>query len=351
VVRGWLECTGPATEAALAAALSLSGGDVAAACARLEGDGNILRGHFTPGETGLEWCDRRLLARIHRLTLGRLRREIEPVTPADHARFLERWQHLAPGTQLHGVHGVLEVLGQLQGLEAPVGVWETEILPARVSGYGPALLDEVCLAGEVVWGRRSASAAERTTRATPIALWLRPSTPWLLAARPPRAPAGPEGSPTEVVAALLAARGALFYGEIQETTGLLRRELDDALWALVAGGRVTADGFAALRTLADESPRRTGRWALLTAPPPAGDLAEAFARQLLRRYGVVHRELVKVGREILPPWRDVLLVFRRLEARGEIRGGRFVAGVVGEQFALADAVDALRFSRRQARAA
>jgi ATP-dependent Lhr-like helicase len=341
LVRGRLEVCGPTTEAELAAWLQLTPADVADACARLEGEGLILRGRFTPGAPGSEWCDRRLLARIHRLTLGRLRREIEPVTPADLHRFLARWQHAAPGTQLHGAAGLLEVIDQLAGFEAAVGAWEQEILPARVAGYDPAYLDDLCLSGEVMWGRRSKSEAGITTRATPIAFWRREQLPWMVAPR-----ADPEAGPGAVVARALAARGALFYAELLEATGLPRAELDDGLWALVAGGRVTADGFAALRALAGAPrTRKTGRWALLgTTPAPPEAAAEAHARQLLRRTGVVLRELT--GREELPPWRDLLLVLRRLEARGEIRGGRFVAGFVGEQFALPEAVEALRAGRR-----
>jgi ATP-dependent Lhr-like helicase len=346
VVRGRLESCGPVTEAQLGAALGLGDLEVAIACAKLEGDGLILRGRFTSGETQ-QWCDRRLLARIHRLTIGRLRREIEPVAPADLARFLLRWQHLSPGSQLHGEQGLLRVLTQLQGVEAAVGAWEQKVLPSRVAQYLPALLDELAAAGEIVWGRRSDASATVTTRATPIALWLRAATPWMLAHRGPEPAPTNDDAPTAAVAAALRSRGALFYAELKDATGLMTGQLDQALWALVAGGRVTADGFGALRTLAAESPRRTGRWSLLapTSTMAPADVAEQHARQLLHRYGVVHRELVR--KEILPPWRDLLLVYRRLEARGELRGGRFVAGVVGEQFALPEAVETLRIVRRE----
>jgi ATP-dependent Lhr-like helicase len=359
VVRGRMECHGPAREAELAAALALPEETVAIACAELEGDGLLLRGAFLPGEPGLrQWCDRRLLARIHQLTLGRLRREIEPQPPAQLARFVRRWQHAEPGAQLHGVAGLEAILDQLQGVEAPVGAWEREILPARVADYAPALLDELCLAGEFVWGRRSISNASITTRATPIAFWRRASTPWMFTpvAEPAAAAADvtPEVAATNAriaeaegaVVSALATRGALFYAELLEATGLLRAQLDGALWALVAEGRLTADGFGALRTLAAEAPRRTGRWSLLGAGVTlASDevRAEQHARHLLARYGVVFRELAT--REILPPWRDILLVLRRLEARGDVRGGRFVAGFVGEQFAVPTAVAGLRALR------
>ena len=296
----------------------------------------------------MEWCERRLLARVHRLTLGRLRREIEPATPAQLLGFLARWQHFAPGAQLHGDAGLLQVLQQLAGFEAAVGAWESEILPARVAGYHPALLDELCLSGEIMWGRRSHSTAGITTRATPISFWPRAALPWMIGARDEVPPEGP----AVIIAETLRARGALFYSELEEATGLGRAKLDEGLWALVASGRVTADGFGALRQLIENRAdrragrARAGRWALLTATaaPPA-EAALAHARQLLARTGIVVRELY--ARDELPPWRDMLLCLRRLEAAGEIRGGRFVAGFVGEQFALPEAVEALRAGRQK----
>ena len=344
-MRGRLELVGPDTEASLARQLMLAPGVVADACARLEGEGLILRGRFTPGGMGpteSEWCDRRLLARIHRLTLGRLRRAIEPVSPGAFHRFLATWQHAAPGTQLHGAAGLHAVIVKLAGVEAAVGAWEDEILPARVAGYDGGLLDELCLSGEVMWGRRSRSDARATTRATPIAFWMREQLPVMLA--PPGE--GSAGLAGDLVERALAERGALFYSELLALTGLPRETVDDGLWALVAAGRVTADGFAALRSLAGptRSSRRTGRWALLRAASAAPEVAAlAHAQQLLRRTGVVFRELT--AREELPPWRDLLLCLRRMEARGEIRGGRFVASFVGEQFALPEAVESLRAQR------
>ncbi len=340
VVRGRLEVSGPETAAALAAALRLDPADVTVACLQLEAQGLVLRGQFTPGGTELEWCDRRLLLRIHRLTLGRLRREIEPVAPADLLRFLARWQRTAPGTQLHGEAGLAVVLDQLQGFEAPIAAWEAEILPQRIGGYDPAWLDALCLSGDFMWGRRGDSDAEITTRATPVAFWRREAAPWMVTPRS-------EGdTPVEKI---LAERGALFYGELLDATGMTRVALDEVLWALVAAGRATADGFAALRALGTEDigrrARKGGRWALLRAEACAPDVAaDKHARTLLRRYGVVLRELS--SREVLPPWRDLLQHMRRMEARGEIRGGRFVAGFVGEQFALPEAIEALRASRR-----
>ena len=373
LLGGWLECVGPATAEGLAARTGLSPSAVAIGLAGLERAGIALRGRFTPDAGGEEWCERRLLARIHRLTLGRLRREIEPVSAADLMRFLFRWQHVQPGTQLHGRDGLLEVIGQLQGLELPARAWETQVLPARIARYDPADLDGLCLAGAVAWGRLETDPpaeedagprrAKAPTRAAPLAFVLREDLAWLLA---PSHGVGDLPSAARAVLAHLERHGASFLADIARATGLLPAAAEEALWTLVARGLVTGDGTAGLRTLlkpdTERRPRRlravrggrarlvpAGRWALLRAGSDAGAEAEPmrFAGQLLRRWGVVVRELV--ARESrMPPWRVVLGALRTLEARGEIRGGRFVAGLVGEQFALPEAVEALRAVRRGA---
>ncbi len=415
VVRGWLESTGPQTAAGLAGRLALPAPLVDQALARLEGEGQILRGRFSPtmpAQGAEEWCNRRLLARIHRLTLGRLRREIEPVTAADLMRFLFRWQHLAPGTQLHGADGVLQIVTQLQGYEISAAAWETHVLPRRLSGYTPDWLDELCLGGDLMWGRLSphpalAARGERSddvhpgrlapgggdgerspqrirpTRAAPVSLFRRADAGWLLG----RASAAEGGvapdetalsHPARDLLAALRRRGASFLSDLVRATGRLTSEVEDGLWELLAAGVVTADGFDNLRALIDPKRRRgegrgrrrrprhaAGRWALLQstveADPPvmpddprtaAPDEArvDAFARQLIRRWGVVFRDVL--AREVLaPPWRELLRVLRRMEARGEIRGGRFVEGFVGEQFASGEALELLRIVRKQPHAA
>jgi ATP-dependent Lhr-like helicase len=388
IVQGWMEAVGPITAAALAERLGLSPRTVEGALLALEAGGVVLRGRFTPGvEAGTtEWCERRLLARIHRLTIGRLRREIEPVAAADLLRFLFRWQHIHPGSQLHGRDGIVSVIGQLQGMELPAPAWEREVLPARIARYSGADLEQLCLSGVVAWGRlrlREEAADDEEaprrrqgfTRSASLGLVLRERLPDLLEA----GPVGPEmmsglSSGARAVVRHLQARGASFLIEIAKATGHLESQVEEALWELVARGLVTGDGIAGLRLLltsgeAKREPHRrfrairgglgrarhvpVGRWSLLREPDEAGggqtsppDADEAFARQLLRRYGVVLRELL--ARETrAPAWRTLLGIYRKLEARGEIRGGRFVDGFGGEQFALPEAVETLRAIRRR----
>jgi ATP-dependent Lhr-like helicase len=365
VLRGWFESSGPLRASELSRRLAMSSELVSQALARLEGAGLILRGRFTGLGEEVEWCDRRILARIHRLTLGKLRREIQPVSAADYLRFLLRWQHAVPGARLHRVAGLLEVIRQLQGFEIPAAAWEAHVLPARIAQYNPEFLDRLCLSGEVMWGRLSehpalerehaAARKVRPTRAAPVSLFLREEADWLVGARAVR----PEAlsHPAREVLETLERRGACFFAEIQRATGRLASEVEDGLWELVAAGLVTADGFENLRALLDPKRRRGegrgrqarprhagGRWALLRADGAARN-TEALARQFLRRWGVVLRELL-VRETLAPAWGELSAVYRRMEARGELRGGRFVDGFPGEQFALPEALEALRAVRR-----
>jgi ATP-dependent Lhr-like helicase len=366
VVRGWAGCLGPFTASSLAARLGYEAGQVESALAQLESEGAVLRGHFTQGAAETEWCERTLLSRIHRLTLGRLRREIEPVTTQDLMRFYLRWQHVHPGTQLHGATGMAEIVGQLQGFQAAASAWERDILASRIARYDPSLLDSLCTSGVAAWGRLSCAPIDPElerrralpSRATPIAIVRREDLPWLLEAT--RGSRDPVGERAGIVHALLAQRGALFFHEMQRVTGFGARDLEETLWELVASGLATSDGFASVRILT--SPHRrappgghplsaAGRWSLLrdpdegAVPADAKAVVEKLARQYLRRYGVVFRDLL--AREPrCPPWRELAQVYRRLEARGELRGGRFAQAFLGEQFALPEALDALRSVRR-----
>ena len=368
VLRGVMDFSGPLTAAALAERLRIPVATVTAALGLLEAEGLLLQGRFSRSSAGrepVEWCHRRVLARIHRLTLARLRRESAPVSAAAFLDFLAGWQHATAETRLHGPRGVREVIAQLQGLEAPAAAWESQILPLRVAGYRRDWLDEHCLAGEVVWGRTSVpdsslnGSPARPTRTAPLGLLLRSDLGhWL---RPRQEDSASLSSAAARVLELLERRGAQFFAELQQRTGLLPAALEDALWELTAGGRVTADGFDNLRALMD--PRRRsaygryrrrkaryspGRWALLAAQPGEdGETGghQAVARQLLARWGVVFRDLLK--RERIPArWRDLQLVLRRLEMRGEVVGGQFVSTFPGEQFALEEAVAPLRRAGR-----
>jgi ATP-dependent Lhr-like helicase len=367
LVRGWAECSGPFRPDEMAQLLSLSVSDVNIALAQLEAEGLVLRGSFRPGAVAEEFCDRRILARIHRSTIGRLRREIEPVSQSTFLRFLFRWQNVERPSRVTGEGGLLEVIEKLQGFEAAAGALESEVLASRVVDYQPTLLDRLCMGGEVVWGRLThyphngygtMVRGVPLTRGTPITLALREDLDWLLdpLQEDEEAFVGAAGELLE----LLSSRGACFMSEMVARTRRLPSDVEEALWTLAAAGRVTADSLEALRVRINGSqehkyrdsrhrrsrPYRRGnfsRWSLLEPLDPelAPDTAEPRARQLLRRYGVVFPELLARER-MAPPWRELVRLFRRLEARGEIRGGRFVAGFVGEQFALPEAVGLVR---------
>ncbi len=377
-VRGRMEYAGPAMPEALAAMLALGTKETVSALARLEGEGVVLRGRFTPGCPGEEFCDRRLLARIHRYTLDRLRAEIEPVSAQDFMRYLLARHRAGGERRAQGKRGLLDVIAMLQGFEIPAVAWERDILPLRVAEYDPKWLDDLCLAGEVVWVRPSLKKAEGggrgagASRSTPVTLALRRDLPALLqAARASEQPEPPAHGPAAQVLEMLREHGALFFDDIVAATRMLPAHVEEGLWDLVGRGIVTADGFAALRQIM--TPKRAsrerrharygsarfvrgggpqGRWSvvrpLVTEPLAADELAEAAVTQFLRRYGVVFRDLL-AREEIGVAWRDALRALRRLEARGLVRGGRFVSGFVGEQYALPEAVDALRRTRRQDR--
>ncbi|NZA28525.1 DEAD/DEAH box helicase [Luteimonas sp. SJ-92] len=376
LLRSRLSGLGPTPAVELARSLRLSPAQAEAALLRLQHDGYAMQGRFTPGSEATEWCERHLLARIHRYTLGRLRREIEPVPVRDFLRFLFDWQRVSGGARATGAEALAGVLSQLEGFEAPAAAWEAELLPARVAGYSLSWLDEQCTAGRTLWTRLRAHEAEPgagrgsgSVRATPVVLLPRRSAAHWTRLAPPVVDAGALSSRAQRVAGHLAAHGASFFDEIADATGLLRTELEDALAELVARGHAHCDSFAGLRALlvpaSKRSPARgrrrrpalsgiadAGRWAPVRRPSAdAGnsgtEALEHVARVLLRRYGVVCWRVLEREAAWLPPWRELSRVYRRLEARGEIRGGRFIAGLSGEQFALPEAVGLLRSVRRR----
>ncbi len=386
LVRGRLEGLGPVTVAQLASSFALTTNEIEGALLRLEAEGFVIRGRFTPDTEQTEWCARRLLARIHSYTLNRLRQEIEPVTSADFIRFLLSWHKVAPEHQMEGPESMRAIIEQLEGFEAPAAAWEGEIFPARLIEYDPAWLDALCLSGEVMWARLSPPAQQKhgdvkrgsgPVRTTPIALISRKNFALFNSLFPTRTDELTFSTVTQSVYEYLVNRGASFFTDIVEGTKLLRSQVEESLAELVAQGLVISDSFTGLRALLTPAHRKTqagakrrhrepvydmasaGRWSIIqrsgspgVSPASGGSTtlesaehAEKIARLLLKRYGVVFKRLLE--REgLLIPWRVLLRIYHRLEARGEIRGGRFVAGISGEQFALPEAIGMLRAIRR-----
>jgi ATP-dependent helicase Lhr and Lhr-like helicase len=391
LVTGWMSCLAPATASQLGSLVGLPASEIEKALLRMEASGAVLRGQFTDAASrasrprphepepqtqeppALEWCERRLLARIHRLTVATLRKQIKPVTAAQFMRWLLRWQHVAAGALVQGERATLDVLRQLQGFEIPANAWERQILGRRVADYDPKWLDQLCLTGAVGWGRLSphpatlddTAAGKRRvipTSVAPITFFIREEADWMTSHRPEVEPSEARGlsESARQVLDFLRQRGASFFADIVRGTGRLKAEVETGLWELVAGGLITADGFDNLRSLIDPKRRAgqgngrtarprhsTGRWALLYTDQAAdrNRAVEATCWMLLKRYGIVFRDLL--ARETnLPKWRELQMAFRRLEDRGEIRGGRFVDGFLGEQFALPVAVESLRATRK-----
>ncbi len=371
LVRARLGAMGPVPAAAIANVLAAPAADVEFALLALEQEGFVMRGRFSPGAPMDEWCERHLLARIHRNTLGKLRREIEPVEVRDYVRFLCDWQRLSPGTRGSGPEVLASVLAQLEGFEASAGSWESDLLPARIKDYSITWLDDLCSAGRIAWTRLRAGGGDSTgtlVRAAPIVLLPRRELArWTHLATGGRGDEAAASSRAQKAVDCLQERGALFFDELTDATGLLHTEMEDALAELVARGRVSCDSYSGLRALLVPASKRpstfgrrgrraslmgiadTGRWSTAKriendamADP---DMLEHVARVLLRRYGVVCWRLLEREAPWLPPWRELLRVYQRLEARGELRGGRFIAGVVGQQFALPEAVASLRAVR------
>ncbi len=379
MVRGLLEICGPVTteEAARRIGITISQAD--AALESLEGDGVVLRGRFTnPEKPSIEWCHRRLLARIHRLTMDGLRKQIEPVSVDVFMRFLFRHHGIMEAHRREGMNGLFEAIGQLQGLDIPSVAWERDILPLRIASYRTEWLDELCLTGEVGWMRlfppprnpEKSRPMASLTRIAPMSLYLREDLRWL-ADRAPNPEFVGLSSPAMQLLEILTACGAMFGTDLQAETRMLNDHLDDALGELVARGLITADGFSGLRSLVAEKPtssRRNnrgraeririmrspvGRWSIarretvvdasesVSPAMASSEINTEWAWQLLRRWGIVFRDLLQ-NEDGAPAWFELLQVFRRLEARGEIRGGRFITGVAGEQFALTDTVQKLR---------
>ncbi|HEY2417154.1 MAG TPA: DEAD/DEAH box helicase [Steroidobacteraceae bacterium] len=373
LLRGRLQAMGPTTAAALATLLALPRAAVDGALSALESEGFVLRGQFT-GAAETEWCERRLLARIHRYTIRTLRAEIEPVASGDFMRFLLDWQGLTQLPRREGAASLAAIIEQLEGYEVPAIAWEGDVLPARMHEYDGAWLDSLCLSGRTLWARldRPASATAGPVRATPIALLTRRNWPLWQSLRPLEAQQALLSANAQAMAEYLQQHGASFFDELVQGTRLLRAQVESGLGELVAAGRLSADSFGGLRALLMPLERKrklaarsrgalfgveeAGRWSLMhraagssSSPASQTELIESVAWLLLRRYGVVFRRLLAREATWLPPWHELLRAYRRLEAQGHIRGGRFVAAVSGEQYALPDAVAALRSVRKRER--
>ena len=416
-LHAWLGILGPQTTLAIASFLQVAPSPVFNALVAMESQGTLLRGEFERASSNdasdhreqalqndpqgpqpqwqIEWCERRILQRIHKRTIHTLRKQIEPVAPATYMQWLLGWQHLAPQTQLTGEEGVLDALRKLEGFEAPAIEWERSLLPQRVANYDPRWLDTLCMAGVVGWGRVSPHPAFQSpeggaprrvvpTSMAPITFFLREDAHWMDACLRARELAESALacclSPLALrVRTALETCGAAFAADLARQQDVPLTELHHALWELVAAGLATADGYDSLRALIDPRRKATaatpfrmrgtsqrarntaGRWSLLAAPAApvtreaSSAAAEALRREqeiesaalvLLWRYGIVFRDLLQ-QETTTPRWRELLGIFRRLEARGIVRGGRFLSGFPGEQFALPQAVESLRESRRQ----
>ncbi|HZC44773.1 MAG TPA: DEAD/DEAH box helicase, partial [Acidobacteriaceae bacterium] len=394
LVQGWLQILGPVTANSLASLLGVPAADIFNKLLELEMQGTILRGRFEntaaqpTTDVDIEWCERRLLQRIHRLTIGNLRKQIEPASAAVYMQWVLGWQHLAPQSRLSGEQGVLQALSQLEGFEAPAVEWEQSLLAHRVTGYDPRWLDQLCLSGAVGWGRVSPhpawSAADGgaprrvvPTGMSPITFYIRETALWLDAVLENQSVDESKlrqslSQEAQQIRTRLEDRGACFVEELQRTSDLTSEQVEHALWELAAAGLAAADGFDQLRAIMDSRRKSAahvqrlrnpgsrlrstaGRWYLLrnaaTRNAAASQQAriddqamESAAWVLLRRYGVLFRDLLK-RETTMPKWRQLLGVLRRLEARGEVRGGRFVSGFSGEQYALPEAVESLRLAR------
>ncbi|QQR91985.1 MAG: DEAD/DEAH box helicase [Myxococcales bacterium] len=368
IIRSRLEAMGPTDAQHLHELSGIALEQVEQALLALEAEGFAMRGSFEPNVAALQWCDRRLLARIQHGSIERLRKEIKPVSKADFMHFLLHWQHVCPGTGLQGPAGLSAIVEQLQGFSVAASAWENDVLPARLERYDPSWIDQLCLSGKIAWARLAPSKAANKTkqgpiRSTPMALCLRSNLQdWL---------SSPEQSETlsheaKQLLQALQDHGANFFEQLLEITGLLSSQLENALSELSSLGLVHADSFSGLRALLlpqikrDAATRKSkgtdfatsmqnaGRWSLIhRSQQETNNLAISQAKTLLLRYGIIFRALLARESNILP-WRELLYALRRMEARGEIRGGRFVSGFSGEQYALPEAVVSLRKVKREA---
>ena len=385
LIRARLECCGPVTEAGLAELFEASATEISVALLALQNEGYAMQGYFSPDAVETEWCERGLLARMHRYTIRSLREEIQPVAVADYMRFLFAWHGMGE-VRPEGDGALMAALEKLEGYAIPAAAWEKDILPARLNDYSSAALDRLCGSGRIVWtrlnserhrpNRDDASASKAVLlRNTPITLMEREHLGLWQKLYPSGAIQDRKlSSAAEKTLDVLRRRGASFFVDLVQNTGLLRTQVETALAELAACGAVTSDSYAGLRALITPESKRpgygqgrrrrrasimnsvdaAGRWSAIacatenpgtpeksTWPGTDENTLGAVVDSLLKRYGVLFRKVLEREPD-LPPWRELLYVCRRMEARGEIRGGYFVEGCSGEQFARPEAIALLR---------
>ena len=385
IIRSRLESLGPVTAESLAKPLALTGTQIDQCLLALEQEGFVIRGQFSQQQQ-VEWCERRLLARIHRYTVKRLRSEIEAVSPADFMRFLFSWQRVTDRGE--GIEALSDIIDQLEGFAIPAKLWEQSILPARLDTYMTSWLDTLCITGRINWLRKTLSdskidnkdktRASTTVSNTPICLINRQFVQvWKQFYKEKNGQSNKLSASAIKIKQQLERHGASFFEDLLHSTGLLRTQLESGLAELVNQSLITSDSFAGLRALLLPASKKSssrqksrlkralssgfenaGRWSLLKMPVQTNQTnnvlhsdsywidIEYIANSLLKRYGVIFRKLLE-RESALPPWRDLLYVLRRMEARGEIRGGRFVDGFSGEQFALPEAVKLIRQVKKE----
>ncbi|HEY3281818.1 MAG TPA: ATP-dependent helicase [Armatimonadota bacterium] len=382
----FLRSRGPVTRYDILERYGLPSRAVEAALEALHDDGTVARGEYLPSRSSPQWCYRPNLEEIHRLTLDRLRREMEPAAPEEHADFLLRWQHRHPQTQLRGPEGLRAVLAQMQGVETFQGLWETELLAGRVADYDPSLLDRLCYGGEVVWRRLSNDRMKRGQ----LGFCLRRDQPWMLqpaVAAPADCSAWDDDLPQVcgVLRQHLRERGSCFYDDLLEATGLQEGLARRGIWHLAWTGEATNESYESVRhahitsglsgsydlatrpTDSDvtldlilrhmEGRRldpRLGRWVATERlcsdgqrGVPEEEAAHQWAQLLLARHGVVTREIA--ARECAAPaWKPLRRALVKLELQGKVRRGHFIRELSGEQYALPEAVEALREAKLRA---
>ncbi len=381
IIQSRLGIVGPSTISQLSATIDLPPRLIESALTALEAEGSVMRGSFTEQTSEVQWCDRNFLARLHKRAISKLRNQIKPVGAKQYTRYLARWMRLTSDTRGEGVESLSSIIESLEAYEAPAGIWESDILASRSFKYKPELLDYLNATGRFVWCRLSVPDRlsgkggnkriyrHRTSiRTIPLAFVKRNRLSIWKSLTEKSTPIEPKlSSKSHLILESFADYGPLFFEEIQDELGLLPVHVEESLVELFALGMVTCDHFGGIRSLlTPENERRrksrsgrlhshavqsSGRWSLLQHPKRKSksqltedELIRTAAKALLYRYGIVFQNLLVREGKYIPPWRQLQRYYARMEDRGELRSGRFVENVAGQQFAIPVAVDLLRNS-------